>query len=181
MQEKYLNTRAQPGLLPCILVLDHLKPDFNIGKIFRSADAFGCREVWLVGVKWFDPAPGKGSFKHVPARFFEAYAQAHAALLEEGYTAYRLEPEDGPVLWDAEITQPCALVLGNEGVGMSFSRAQFPGVLPLRIPQSGRAQSLNVAVAASVALYEMARRSQVSDPGIRKLHDRLHPVAVTAV
>ncbi|HFQ90627.1 MAG TPA: hypothetical protein ENK27_11190, partial [Desulfobulbus sp.] len=41
---------ARPGIHSCILVLDGLKPDFNIGKIFRSADAFGAREIHLVNV-----------------------------------------------------------------------------------------------------------------------------------
>ena len=54
---------AGPGLHECILVLDGLKPDFNIGKIFRSADAFGAREIHLIGVRSFDPEPAKGSVR----------------------------------------------------------------------------------------------------------------------
>jgi tRNA G18 (ribose-2'-O)-methylase SpoU len=156
LQEKYLNAiRSQPGPLGLRLVLDHLKPDFNVGKIFRSADAFGVREVLLVAVPWFDPGPAVGSFKHVKARFFDS----------------NLEPEAGTLLPGAELPQDCALVLGNEGVGQSFSRAAFPDVGALRIPQFGRAQSLNVSVAAALGMYEYCRRWG-KDPGPLLLPDR---------
>jgi tRNA G18 (ribose-2'-O)-methylase SpoU len=172
LQEKYLNSiRAKPGPLGLTLVLDHLKPDFNVGKIFRSADAFGVREVLLVGIPWFDVGPAVGSFKHVPARFFGSFAEAHAALSAEGVAVYNLEPEASATLPGAELPERCALVLGNEGVGQSFTRADFPGVGALRIPQWGRAQSLNVSVAATLGMYEYCRRWG-RDPGPLLLPDR---------
>lgn len=172
LQEKYLNAiRSQPGPTGLRLVLDHLKPDFNVGKIFRSADAFGVREVLLVGIPWFDPGPAVGSFKHVRARFYASFADAHKDLVAEGVAIYNLEPEAGTLLPGAELPQDCALVLGNEGIGQSFSRAAFPGVGALRIPQYGRAQSLNVSVAAALGMYEYCRRWG-RDPGPLILPDR---------
>jgi tRNA G18 (ribose-2'-O)-methylase SpoU len=172
LQEKFLNAaRAKPGRQELRIVLDHLKPDFNVGKIFRSADAFGVHEVLLVGVPWFDPGPAVGSFKHVKARFFGAFSEAYAALSAEGVAVFNLEVEAGPSLVGAELPERCALVLGNEGVGQSFRRADFPGVGALRIPQWGRAQSLNVSVAAALGMYEYCRRWAV-DPGPGILHDR---------
>lgn len=172
LQEKYLNAiRAKPGPLGLRLVLDHLKPGFNVGKIFRSADAFGVREVLLVGVPWFDPGPAVGSFKHVPARFFTDFGEAYAALRAEGVAVFSLEPEAGEPLPGAALPEHCALVLGNEGVGQSFRRQDYPGVGALRIPQLGRAQSLNVSVAAAIAMYEYCRR-WAPDPGVRPLPDR---------
>lgn len=49
-RQRLLNRLAEPGPHRCIVVLDHLKPQFNVGKIFRSADAFGMREVHLTGI-----------------------------------------------------------------------------------------------------------------------------------
>ena len=46
---------AAPGEHECILILDGLKPDFNVAKIFRSGDGFGVREIHLVNIKYFDP------------------------------------------------------------------------------------------------------------------------------
>ena len=62
-KQKRINMMASPGRHEFIIVLDHLKPAFNIGKIFRSADAFGAAEVHLIATIFFDPAPAKGSFK----------------------------------------------------------------------------------------------------------------------
>lgn len=172
LQEKFLNaSRAQPGTQELRIVLDHLKPDFNVGKIFRCADAFGVREVILVGIPWFDPAPAVGSFKHVKARFFDGFAAAYAALRAEGVEMFNLEVEADLALPGAELPKPCALILGNEGVGQSFTRADFPGVGALRIPQWGRAQSLNVSVAAALGMYEYSRRWAL-DPGPARLRDR---------
>ena len=172
LRQKWLNgVRAKPGPQGLRLVLDHLKPDFNVGKIFRSADAFGVREVLLVGIPWFDPGPAVGSFRHVPARFFDTFAQAHAALAAEGVAMFNLEVDAVAALPGAELPRECALVLGNEGVGQSFRRADFPGVGALRIPQWGRAQSLNVSIAGSLGMYEYCRR-WAADPGPGGLPDR---------
>ena len=174
LQQKYLNVRhSSPGPQSFSLVLDHLKPDFNVGKIFRTADAFGAREVCLVGVSWFDPSPAVGSFKHIPAKFFDTFAECHAYLKGQGLTMYRLEPEHGGLLTEAPIAKDCALLLGNEGIGHSFKREDFPDVQSLRIPQWGRAQSLNVSVAAAVAMYEYCRRWGGEAPAIEIKPDRL--------
>ncbi len=172
LQHKFLNAaHARPGVHGLTLVLDHLKPGFNVGKIFRSADAFGAREVLLVGVPYFDPAPAVGSFRHVPARFLGSFAEAYDLLRAEGAAVFNLEAGAGESLMGAELPERCALVLGNEGVGQSFRREDFPGVGALRIPQWGRAQSLNVSVAAALGMYEYCRRWG-RDPGPHALPDR---------
>ena len=174
LQEKYLNARhAAPGPQAFRLVLDHLKPDFNVGKIFRTADCFGAREVCLIGMTWFDPGPAVGSFKHMPAKFFDSFGECYSYLKQEGSTPYRLEPEHGGLLTEAPIVKDCALILGNEGIGHSFRREDFPEVGSLRIPQWGRAQSLNVSVAAAVAMYEVCRRWGGEAPAVVERHDRV--------
>lgn len=152
------NAAAPPGPHAFVLVLDRLNPDFNVGKLFRSADAFGCREVHLVGIPFFDPEPALGSFKHVPARFFDSIGESFRELLEEGYVLAALDPEEGEFLHQAEIPEKTAFVLGREGSGLSFGPGEFPQVRFLRIPQFGKAQSLNVSNAGSVAMYEWVRR-----------------------
>ncbi len=61
------NLLAQPGAHDFVVVLDHLKAGYNVPKIFRSAEAFGAREVQLIGIGPFDPSPAKGAFRQVPA------------------------------------------------------------------------------------------------------------------
>lgn len=158
IERLYNQSHAKPGPHGCVLVLDHLKPDFNIGKAIRSADVLGARQVELVGVPFFDPSPAVGSFKHVPARFEASFSPLHQRLSAEGYTFFAMDPMAGESLLAAELPLKSAFIIGNEGVGHSFTRKAFPDVRFVRIPQYGRAQSLNASVAATLALYEYVRR-----------------------
>ena len=160
-KERQRNCLAVPGAHPCVLVLDGLKPGFNIGKIFRSAEAFGAAAVHLVNIAPFDPAPAKGSFRKVPARFFERIDDSLALLLAEGYCCYLLEPGTGTPLPAASLPAKSAFILGHEEFGPSCNRERFPFLLPLAIPQCGKVQSLNVSVAAGIVLYEYARQHPV--------------------
>ncbi len=152
------NLLAEPGQHPFIIVLDHLKAGFNIPKIFRSAEAFGASEVHLIGIGPFDPAPAKGSFKNVPARFHDNFDDCYKALSERGYTLFTLEPECGMALAETELPEKSAFILGHEEFGISFERSNYPDIRCMHIPQFGRMESLNVSVAASIVMYEYVRR-----------------------
>ncbi|MGY6518415.1 MAG: TrmH family RNA methyltransferase [Lysobacteraceae bacterium] len=158
------NLRAEPGPLPVVLVLERLRADFNVPKIFRSAQALGARAIHLVGVGPFDPAPAKGAFKHVPARFHEDFGSCRDALLGEGYTLFALHPHDGALLPSLALPERSAFILGHEQDGLSAEVLGDARVTPVRIPHAGALESLNVAVAASIALYEYARNRSVAPP-----------------
>ncbi len=158
------NRLATPGIHKCIIVLDGLKPTFNIGKIFRSAEAFGCHEVHLIGTDFFDPAPAMGAFKYVPAKFHSRFISCYAELLERGYTPFILEPGRGEPVMNVDLPEKSAFVFGHEEYGISFEPDLYPEIRRLTIPQYGRSQSLNVSVAASIILYEYTR--QHGSPGI---------------
>lgn len=161
-KQRHRNLLATPGPHPFVLVLDHLKAGFNVPKIFRSAEAFGAREVHLIDIGMFDPAPGKGSFKKVPARFYDRFEQSYAALKARGYTLFILEAGSGESLFQASLPEKCAFVLGHEERGISFDPANYPDIRRLRIPQFGQVESLNVSIAASIVMYEFVR--QRGDP-----------------
>jgi tRNA G18 (ribose-2'-O)-methylase SpoU len=114
--------------------------------------------VHLVNIGPFDPGPAKGSFRKVPARFHETFADCHASLTAEGYTLFVLDPEGAESLCDLVLPQKSAFVLGHEEFGFSFDRRDFPALQSLTIPQFGSVQSLNVSVAASVVMYEYVRQ-----------------------
>lgn len=157
------NLLAEPGLRDFVVVLDHLKAGFNVPKIFRSAEAFGAREVHLIGIGPFDPAPAKGAFKNVPARFHDDFSSCYHTLREQGYQLYALEQDCANVLHDTPLPQKAAFILGHEERGISFERADFPEVACLTIPQLGKVQSLNVSVAASIVMYEYARQHGIQE------------------
>lgn len=153
---------AKPGGLKFIMVLDNLKATFNIGKIFRSADAFGAAEVHLVGNHFFDPGPAMGSFKKVPAKFYENFDECYTSLIERGYSLFTLEPETGISLHTAKLPEKSAFIMGHEEFGISFDVGDYPGVQTIAIEQIGQVQSLNVSIAASVVMYEYFRQHKHS-------------------
>jgi tRNA G18 (ribose-2'-O)-methylase SpoU len=152
------NVLASPGVHQVALVLDNLKAGYNVPKIFRSAHAFGAAEVHLVNIGPFDPAPAKGGFKHVPARFHDDFDSCYRELRERGYTIFTLTPASDAILWSTELPARSAFVLGHEEFGLSFDPADYPELQGLAIPHFGPVESLNVAVAASIVLYEYARQ-----------------------
>lgn len=168
-RQRNKNRLASPGMHDCVLVLDQLKPTFNVGKIFRSAESFGCREIHLVGIDFFDPAPAMGAFKWVPAHFHKRFMSCYAALVKQGYTPFILEPGQGNAIMDTELPPKSAFVFGHEEFGISFEPDLFPEVRRLTIPQFGKSQSLNVSVAASIVLYEYTRQHRAArTPNSRK-------------
>lgn len=156
------NLFAEHGVHPFVIVLDHLKAGFNVAKIFRSAEAFGAREIHLIGIGPFDPAPAKGAFKNVPAIFHEDFASCYSSLLEQGYALYALEPECEHLLSNSTLPDKSAFIFGHEEMGVSFNRKTFSAVQCLSIEQFGQVQSLNVSVAASVVMYEYVRQHPIA-------------------
>lgn len=150
--------QAKPGALKFAVVLDNLKASFNIGKIFRSADAFGAAEIHLVGNHFFDPGPAKGSFKKVPAIFHENFDECYKNLSERGYQFFTLEPEESTLLHQSKLPVLSAFILGHEEFGISFDKNDYEGISSIAIEQLGNVQSLNVSVAASIVMYEYFRQ-----------------------
>jgi tRNA G18 (ribose-2'-O)-methylase SpoU len=159
-KERQRNVLAKPGVHDCALVLDSLKPGFNVAKIFRSAEAFGARAVHLIDIGPFDTNPAKGSFRKVPAAFHEDFASCYHQLTEDGYTLFLLEPSGSTILGSSDLPQKSAFIFGHEEFGFSFAREEYPQIQSLTIPQFGGVQSLNVSIAASVVLYEYVRQKK---------------------
>ncbi len=163
-KQRRQNLLASPGPHTVALVLDGLRADFNVPKIFRSAEAMGAHAIHLVDIGPFDPAPGKGAFKHVPAHFHADFATCLQALEADGFSLVALEPRAADIITDFTLPRRCAFVLGNEATGLSEAVRHTAGLRRARLPQWGRMESMNVAVAASLALYEYTRQHGVPVP-----------------
>jgi len=157
-KERYKNRLAQPGAHEFVLVLDHLKAGFNVPKIFRSAESFGAREIHLINVAAFDPAPAKGAFRKVPAHFYDNFDDCYARLDKQGYRLFTLDARASAPIYATAMPVKSAFIMGNEGVGHSFDPARYPQIQQLAIPQFGETESLNVSVAASIVMYEYVRQ-----------------------
>ncbi len=155
-----------------ILVLADLNDPANAGTLLRSADAFGCPGV-LFGRLGVDPHHPKVVRGSMGAVFRLALAvseplEAAEAAAEAGVAMVGLAAEGPPIeseLWEA----PIGLVVGNERRGLGEWERLCKRTVA--IPMTGTAESLNAAVAGSIALYEASRRQacknavkRVSDP-----------------
>lgn len=155
-----LSRGAPEGRFPLVLVLDGLREMFNVPKIVRTANAFGCREVHLVDIGPFNPGPAVGTLKRTRTRIFPDFAASYAVLREEGYRIFALDGAGTHVLGNIEFPEKTALVAGHEGYGLSFDPKDFPGVETVRVPQFGPVESLNVSVAVGIATFEYLRSTR---------------------
>lgn len=143
-----------------VLVLDGVQDPGNFGALVRSADAFAAAFVAVLPgtVDPWNPKAVRaavGSSFHLPV-----VAVTHVELLEwlgeRGFAVYGADAH-GESVEHAHLAQRAALVLGNEGAGLSDEMHRAVDAL-LAIPIPGRAESLNVGVAAGILLYLLTRR-----------------------
>lgn len=156
---------AKPGPFSYVLILDHLKVDFNIGKIIRSAEAFGAHAVDVVGTSFFDPLPAKGCMKRVPWTMRKTFHESYEHWAAQGYTFFGFDTEAPKAIHEMTFPDKAAFILGHEGFGFTFKKENYPAIQITKIPQFGLVESLNVSVAASVVMYEFARGRNFSLPG----------------
>ena len=142
------------------VVLDRLQDAGNVGSILRSAAAFGVQQVLALkgtAALWSPKVLRAGMGAHFSLRLVEGLDESALQALRVPLVA--TSSHAGDELPNADIPSPCAWVLGHEGQGVSVALLQRCA-LQVRIPQPGGEESLNVAAAAAVCLYESARRAQ---------------------
>lgn len=141
------------------IVLDRLQDPGNVGSVLRSAAAFGCTQVLAIkgtAALWSQKVLRAGMGAHFGLRLLEGLDEADLAGMAVPLVA--ADPHAGPALHESRLPRPCAWVLGHEGQGVSASLLAACR-LRVRIPQPGGEESLNVAAAAAVVLYESSRQA----------------------
>lgn len=155
-----LDMPAAPTLEPgcASLVLDRVQDPGNVGSMLRSAAALGCRQVLALkgtAALWSPKVLRAGMGAHFGLHLVEGLSEADLAALSVPLVA--TDPHAGPALHQQRLPRPCAWVLGHEGQGVSPSLSAACA-LRVRIAQPGGEESLNVAAAAAIVLYESARQ-----------------------
>ena len=139
------------------VVLDRIQDAGNVGSILRSAAAFGFAQILAVkgtAALWSPKVLRAGMGAHFALRLVEGLDLADLQALAVPLLA--TSSHGGVELHRAALPRPCAWVLGHEGQGVSQKLLQRCA-LQVRIAQPGGEESLNVAAAAAVCLYESAR------------------------
>ena len=160
-QEIVKSKVAPLGPSELIPVLDNLKGEYNIPRIIRSANIFGCREVFIIGTEFFNPYPAVGAVRHTRIRMFNNIDEVVNELNSMEYEIFAMLPPayGGGSLFELKLKQKTAFIAGHEKNGLSFDPKDYKDVKPLHIPQIGVVESLNVSVAMSIALSEWARQN----------------------
>jgi 23S rRNA (guanosine2251-2'-O)-methyltransferase len=160
-----LEEALQLPRLPLYGVLDNLRSAHNVGSIFRTSDGANIAELALCG---YTPQPphrhlsktALGSVDVVPWRAFESTEEAISHYKSRGIFVAALElSESSSPLWEAPVSFPLALVVGNEVDGLS-AEVQSLCDATYHLPMLGHKNSLNVSVAWGIALYEVLRVTQ---------------------
>jgi 23S rRNA (guanosine2251-2'-O)-methyltransferase len=144
-----------------VIVLDHIEDPQNLGAILRSADLFAA-DLVLAPRRRSAPLTdaavkaSAGAAAYAPLALVPNLAEALRRLKEAGYWLYSADM-GGPSLPDADISPRAAIVLGNEGAGVSRLLSEECDFV-LSIPMAGHVDSLNVSAAAAVLMYEYRRR-----------------------
>jgi 23S rRNA (guanosine2251-2'-O)-methyltransferase len=167
---KQVEESALPGLLEAaqgkalLLVLDGIQDPHNLGACLRSAAAAGATCVIIPKDK---AAPvnatvrktSAGAADRIPVISVTNLARTLRTIKEAGVWVYGLAGEASASINATDLTGNVALVLGAEGEGMRRLTREHCDAL-LRIPMPGEMESLNVSVAAGIALFEAVRQRQ---------------------
>jgi TrmH family RNA methyltransferase len=159
---------ADPGSLATaefVVVLDRVTDPGNLGTILRSAEAAGA-DLVVVTPGSVDPYNPKvvrssaGAVFHVPVITAEIADVAAAGVRLFGTTSHRHTDRTVRPHTDVELTGRIGIVMGNEAGGLpdDWNDATGPIDSWVTIPHQGRSESLNVAMAATVLVFEAARQ-----------------------
>jgi TrmH family RNA methyltransferase len=173
---------ANPRL---VCVLAEVRDPGNAGAVLRAADAFGADalattagSVDLEGPKAVRAAAG--SLFHLPVIADAPWPELATQLRRRGLLLIGADPHATATVDDAPLERPCALVFGNEAHGLGDElRSSLD--LTVRLPHHGHAESLNLAAAAAVLLYETAQRQRQPHPRPAHRQAEAPPSADTAV
>ncbi|RYZ57137.1 MAG: TrmH family RNA methyltransferase [Chitinophagaceae bacterium] len=153
----------QSEKLPVIAVLENIRSAYNVGSVFRTADAFLLEGIYLCGYTAFPPhkeikKTALGAEDSVTWKHFKNIGEAIDEIRSQGYKVYAVEQAvDSWKLGSFTVEDDkVAVIFGNEVTGVEQSTiALCDGVI--EIPQLGMKHSLNVATAAGVVLWELIR------------------------
>lgn len=125
----------------------------NLGTLVRSAEAAGAEAVWIIGRDFYYRPSTKGSDWWLPVKTMDSPAACLARAEEEGFAIVALQQgAAAQPVWEAEWPERPLIVAGNEGDGLPQQFIEA-AALQLELPIFGNIDSLNVAVATSVAMF----------------------------
>ena len=157
-----LQEAASHGQAPLIVICDELSDPHNLGAIMRSAECAGAHGVIIpkrrsVGLTATVAKASAGAMEYMKVARVTNINNAINDLKEKGVWIFGAAGEGSVPMYQADLTGPAAIVIGNEGDGLSQLVRKNCDML-VHIPMAGRISSLNASAAASILLYEAVRQ-----------------------
>lgn len=158
------------GVIP---ILCSVRDPGNAGTILRSADAAGASAVAFSkdSVDVYNPKTVRasaGSLFHLPVVRDADAASLVRRLKESGAQVLAADARGDMTMYEADLTRPTALLLGNEAWGLRDEMRELADA-SVRVPIQGKAESLNLAAAAALLLFESARQRRGRDQDLATL------------
>ena len=157
-----LEEAASRGENALIVICDELTDSHNLGAILRSAECAGAHGVIIpkrrsVGLTATVAKASAGAVEYMKVARVTNINTAISELKEKGIWIFGTAAEGSIPMYQADLTVPAAVVIGNEGTGMSPLVRKNCDVT-VHIPMKGQISSLNASAAASILLYEAVRQ-----------------------
>jgi len=171
LNRKSVEEFKQSEKIPVIAVLENVRSAYNVGSVFRTADAFLLEGIYICGYTAKPPhkeikKTALGSEETVHWLPFTTAIDAIARLRSAGFKVYAVEQTENSIplhKFERNTNQKTALIFGNEVTGVEQSTiALCDGTI--EIPQLGMKHSLNISVAAGIALWELVRQNLLTHP-----------------
>lgn len=157
-----LEEAASRGEAPLIVICDELSDPHNLGAIIRTAECAGAHGVIIpkrrsVGLTAVVGKASAGALEYLPVARVANLVSAIHDLQKAGVWVFGTAADGNTALYQADLKGPAAIVIGNEGDGMSRLVAEACD-FKVSIPMRGRISSLNASNAAAILLYEAVRQ-----------------------
>jgi len=157
-----IDTAKQRNEQPLIIICDEISDPHNLGAIIRTCEAAGAHGVIIpkrrsAGLGATVAKASSGAVYHTAVARVTNLTTAIKELKELGLWIFGASAGEGNVLWETDLTGPCALVIGSEGSGISRLVGENCDHM-VRIPMNGKLSSLNASVSAAILLYETVRQ-----------------------
>jgi RNA methyltransferase, TrmH family len=153
---------ATPTLKGVGLALERLQDPGNLGTIIRTAAATGADGLWLSAdsVDFYSPKvlrASVGQWFRLPVVTNQNLFQLVEQQQQQGVQIIATTSKATKTYWEVDLTCPSLILLGNEGAGLSSELIDLADV-QIKIPLANQVESLNVAVASGLLLYEAQRQ-----------------------
>ncbi len=148
------------------IALERLQDPGNLGTIIRTAAATGIDGLWLSSdsVDFYSPKvlrASAGQWFRVPSMVNQNLHQLAKYQQQQGVQIIATSSKANKTYWEIDFTRPSLFLLGNEGAGLSTELIDIADE-QVTIPLTNKVESLNVAVATALLLYEAKRQSVIS-------------------